>query len=64
MNKAFGFENSSIYFLLNNKKLGRNDLTKIKENWCSNQITIEVIEERRDILQYWNSGIYYAIIND
>ena len=50
MDKAYGFENSSIYFLLNNEKLGRNDLTKIKENWCSNQITIEVIEERRSIL--------------
>ena len=50
MDKAYGFENSSIYFLLNNEKLGRNDLTKIRENWCSSQITIEVIEERRDIL--------------
>ena len=50
MNKAYGFENSSIYFILNKKKLGRNDLTKIRENWGSSQITIDVFEIGSDIL--------------
>ena len=50
MDKAYGFENSSIYFLLNNEKLGRNDLTKIRENWGSSQITIDVFEIGSDIL--------------
>ena len=50
MNKAYGFENSSIYFVLNKKKLGRNDLTKIRENWGSSQITIDVFEIGSGIL--------------
>ena len=50
MNKAYGFENSSIYFMLNKKKLGRNDLTKIRENWGSSQITIDVFEIGSGIL--------------
>ena len=50
MNKAYGFENSSIYFILYKKKLGRNELTKIRENWGSGQITINLFEIGSGIL--------------